>query len=381
MLEISIILPCLDEAETLAICIQKASLFLAKNQVNGEIIVADNGSVDGSQAIAIKHGAVVVDVIEKGYGNAVNAGFRAAKGKYLIMGDADDSYDFSSLEPFLIKLREGNDLVMGNRFQGGIEKGAMPFLHYYLGNPVLSFIGRLFFKTSIGDFHCGLRGMSKSAWEQMDLRTTGMEFASEIVVKASLHNMQITEVPTTLSVDGRSRKPHLRTWPDGWRHLRFLLLYSPRWLFFYPSLTLFFLSLGIFLLLLSGPITVSAVTFDVHTLLYSAFGILISFQSILFFLFAKIYSYTSGLLPPNKKSNSFFNSFSLERGLIIGGLLVLTGIALTIYNLATWKEVSFGDLDPHTMLRLTIPAVLTLSLGFQFIFSSFMMSFLKLVKK
>ena len=255
-LELSIVMPCLNEAETLAICINKANTFLTKNKVIGEIVIADNGSTDGSQLIASNLGVRVINVNEKGYGNALKGGFEAAHGKYIIMADADDSYDFESLLPFLLQLREGNDLVMGNRFKGGIQKGAMPFLHKYLGNPVLSFLGRLFFKINIGDFHCGLRGFSKEAYNKMNLKTTGMEFASEMIVKSKLNGLKITEVPTTLKPDGRTRKPHLKTWSDGWRHLRFLLLYSPNWLFLYPSVLMVCFGFVSSILLLLKPITI-----------------------------------------------------------------------------------------------------------------------------
>src|SRR6266487_2781972 len=279
-IEFSIVMPCLKEAETLATCIQKAKRSLEENNVEGEIIIADNGSTDGSQEIAEQHGARVIDVQARGYGSALMGGIAAARGKYIIMGDADDSYDFSTLEPFVEKLRAGYDLVMGNRFKGGVKAGAMPALHRYLGNPVLTAIGRVFFHSPCGDFHCGLRGFAKDAVLRLDLRTTGMEFASEMIVKATLHKLQITEVPTTLSPDGRSRPPHLRSWRDGWRHLRFLLLYSPRWLFFYPGALLMAAGIALCGWLLPGPRHVSSVTLDVHTLLYAAAAIVIGFQAV-----------------------------------------------------------------------------------------------------
>ena len=293
--ELSVVMPCLNEAETLAICIQKAQRFFKENGVEGEVVIADNGSDDGSQQIAVDNGARVIPVAEKGYGNALKGGIAAAEGTYVIMGDADDSYDFLNLTPYLEKLREGYDLVMGNRFKGGIKKGAMPFLHRYLGNPVLSFIGRLFFKSKIGDFHCGLRGFSKEAFYEMELKTSGMEFASEMIVKASLADMKIAEVPTVLSPDGRTRPPHLNTWRDGWRHLRFLLLYSPKWLFLIPSVLLMLFGAGVSLRLLFGSIQIGATRFDVHTLLFSSALFLIGFQLLLFYGLTKIYTVENGL--------------------------------------------------------------------------------------
>jgi glycosyltransferase involved in cell wall biosynthesis len=319
--ELSIVTPCLNEAETLEICIKKAQAALREHGIVGEIVVADNGSTDGSQAIGTRMGARVVHVGVKGYGNAVLGGISIARGKFIIMGDADDSYDFTAIQPFIDKLREGYDLVMGNRFRGGIQPGAMPLLHRYLGNPLLSGIGRLFFSSACGDFHCGLRGFRKDAILKMDLRTTGMEFASELVVKATLFNMRISEVPVTLSPDGRSRPPHLRSWRDGWRHLRFLLLYSPRWLFLYPGILLMFLGLAIGLWLLPAPRTIGSVTFDVHTLLYSAAAIFIGFQSIIFALFAKVFAIRERLVPSDPQLDKLFRLFNLEKGLFVGGLL------------------------------------------------------------
>lgn len=281
-MEISIVMPCLNEAETLEICITKALNFLKKNNILGEVIIADNGSTDGSLKIAEKLGAKVVHAKIKGYGAALQAGVKNAEGKYVIIGDSDDSYDFSNLMPFIEKLREGNDLVMGNRFKGGIAKAAMPFLHRYVGNPVLSFIGRLFFKTEIRDFHCGLRAFSKEAYKKMDLKTTGMEFASEMVVKASLKKMRIQEVPTTLSPDGRTRPPHLRTFRDGWRHLRFLLIFSPKWLFLIPGISLLIVSLIGSGIILMGAIQISNVVLDIHTLIVLSFVFLVGIQFIFF---------------------------------------------------------------------------------------------------
>src|SRR5689334_11859558 len=380
-LELSVLMPCLNEAETLATCIRKAQTWMARHQVAGEIIIADNGSTDGSQRIARVMGARVVDVPEKGYGAALRAGIEAAAGKYVIMGDADDSYNFANLGPFLSKLRNGYDLVMGNRFAGGIEPGAMPPLHKYLGNPVLTGIGRLLFRSPCRDFHCGLRGFSKEAALKMDLRTPGMEFASEMVVKATLNKLRIIEVPTTLSPDGRSREPHLRSWRDGWRHLRFLLLYSPRWLFFYPGALLMLVGLAVGLWLLPGPRAVGGVTFDVHTLLYAAAAVLVGFQAVNFAVFTKIFGVTSGLLPRDAKLERAFKYVTLESGLVTGVVLFLTGLALSIFAVSDWGAHSFGALDPTKILRLVIPAVSAMMLGSEIVLSSFFLSVLGLTKR
>jgi glycosyltransferase involved in cell wall biosynthesis len=379
--ELSIVMPCLNEAETLAGCIEKAQGSLHDLRITGEIVVADNGSTDGSQEIAERMGARLFSVAEKGYGSALMGGITAARGQYIIMGDADDSYDFSSLEPFVKKLREGYDLVMGNRFRGGIKPGAMPKLHRYLGNPVLTTIGRLFFHSPSGDFHCGLRGFSKVAVMQLDLRTTGMEFASEMVVKATLHQMRIAEVPTTLSPAGRSRAPHLRSWRDGWRHLRFLMLYSPRWLFLYPGVLLMLLGLAAGAWLLSGPRMVGAVTLDVHTLLYAALAVIIGFQAIVFAIFTKVFAISEGLLPEDPRLNRVMEYITLEIGLIVGGLLVLVGLAGSIYAVSYWDARSFGPLNPSSTLRVVIPAVTALTLGCQILLSSFFLSILGLRRR
>ncbi|MAY52249.1 MAG: dolichol-P-glucose synthetase [Flavobacteriaceae bacterium] len=376
--ELSVVMPCLNEAETLAICIKKAQGFFEREQVNGEVVIADNGSTDGSQEIARNLNARVVDVAEKGYGNALIGGITAANGTYVMMGDADDSYDFSNMMPYLLKLREGYDLVMGNRFKGGIEKGAMPFLHKYLGNPVLSFIGRLFFISKIGDFHCGLRGFSKEAFTRMELKTTGMEFASEMIVKASLKDMKIAEVPTTLSPDGRSRPPHLNTWRDGWRHLRFLVLYSPKWLFYYPGLILFFLGLIASAILVYNPVTIGSVTFDVHTLLFTAVSLLIGFQFIVFYGLTKVFTVENGLLPKSKNYDRQFQFINLEKGLIVGAVLIIVGVVLSILAYNYWHDLNFGDITNSNTLRIVIPAVTTMLLGVQVILFSLFFSILGL---
>ncbi len=369
-IEVSIIMPCLNEAETLETCIKKAQCFITENDLAGEVIIADNGSDDGSQEIARRLNARVVNIPTKGYGSALKGGIEAAKGKYIIMGDADDSYDFSNLNPFVRKLRNGYDLVMGNRFRGGIESGAMPFLHRYLGNPVLTGIGKLLFGSPCDDFHCGLRGFRKDAITNLDLQTTGMEFASEMVVKATLYKMQITEVPTTLSPDGRSRPPHLNTWRDGWRHLRFLLMYSPRWLFFYPGIFLILGGLLATLSLLPSP--------KVHSLLYSSTAMTIGFQIVMFALFTKVFGIGEGLLPEDRRLNRLLKYFNLETGLIAGCALFLMGTAASIYAFGIWGENNFGSLNPTQTMPIIIPGVTCLALGIQTIFSSFFLSILGL---
>lgn len=375
--EISIVMPCLNEAETLGICINKAQLYLQQHNIAGEIIIADNGSTDGSQDIAEQMGARLVHVEAKGYGSALLGGISAAYGQYIIMSDADDSYDLSNLTLFIKKLREGYDLVMGNRFKGGIKPGAMPPLHKYIGNPILTWIGRLFFPSPCGDFHCGLRGFKKDAIEKLNLRTTGMEFASEMVVKASLHKMRITEVPTTLCPDGRSRPPHLRSWRDGWRHLRFLLLYSPRWLFLYPGALLMLIGLIIGLWLLPGP----KVIFDINTLLFAATAVIVGFQAITFGVFTKVFAISEGLLPEDFRLKRFVRYINLEVGLMVGITILLAGVVGSIYAFGIWENKLFGPLDPSQTMRIVIPSVTCLALGFQIILSSFFLSVLMLKRR
>jgi glycosyltransferase involved in cell wall biosynthesis len=379
-LELTILMPCLNEELTLGICIKKAKKSLDENNIRGEIVIGDNGSTDGSIEIAEALGARVIRIPEKGYGSALIGGINAAKGKYVIMGDSDDSYDFSRIMLHVEKLREGNDLVMGNRFKGGIEKGAMPFLHRYLGNPVLTFVGRLFFNTSIRDFHCGLRGFNRERMASVNLECPGMEFASEMVVKSLLNDFKITEVPTTLSKDGRDRPPHLNTWTDGWRHLRFLLLYSPAWLFLYPGILLFLFGIVLTGLLLLQPLQVLGIELDIHTLAYSATSVFIGFQLMFFFAFSRIFASMNGLLPPNKFYNYYKNKFSLEKGLILGGLFILIGIALVITAWLSWQSVDYGDLKPRETLRIVIPSIFFLIGGIQIAQSSFLISILELKK-
>lgn len=374
--ELSIVMPCLNEAETLAVCIDKARDFLSSHNVVGEVVIADNGSTDGSQAIAREHGARVVNVSEKGYGSALMGGVKAAQGRYVIMGDADDSYDFSSLKVFVDKLREGYELVMGNRFRGGIKPGAMPPLHRYLGNPVLSGIGRLFFRSPIGDFHCGLRGFNKSSIERLDLQTTGMEFASEMVVKATLHKLRIAEVPTTLSPDGRSRPPHLRSWRDGWRHLRFLLMYSPKWLFMYPGIILLLLGFTVMFGLIPGPRTINGVTFDIHTMLYGSMAIILGLQTVAFALFSKVFAISHRLIPDDDRITEIMRAITLERGLISGIVLSLVGLLGSLYAFVYWGNTSFGPLVPGSMMRITIPSLTSIVVGIQIILASFFLSIL-----
>jgi glycosyltransferase involved in cell wall biosynthesis len=369
-------MPCLNERATVGVCVKKALAAMERHGIRGEVIVADNGSTDGSREIAAESGARVIPIEARGYGSALRGGIAAALGEFVLMGDADDSYDFDHLDTFVGKLREGYDLVMGNRFQGGILPGAMPPLHRYLGNPVLTGLGRLFFKSPVGDFHCGLRAFRKDAIERLGLRTLGMEFASEMVVKATAFGLRITEIPTTLSPDGRDRAPHLRTWRDGWRHLRFLLLYSPRWLFLYPGFALFVLGCVSSALLLPGPVVMGNVKFDVGTLLFAAMAILIGFQSIVFATFTKVFAISEGLLPQDVRLSRMFQYVTLETGLVLGTILILAGTGAWVFGLEYWRSHQFGVLDPEKSLRIVIPGVVFSTLGFQVILSSFFLSVL-----
>lgn len=380
-LELTVVMPCLNEAETLAVCVDKAMAALRDNNIAGEVVVADNGSTDGSQQIATAHGARVVNVPIRGYGAALNAGILAAQGKYVLMADADDSYNFAHIPRFLEKLRNGADLVMGNRFAGGIGPGAMPPLHKYLGNPVLSWMGRTLFHTPVGDFHCGIRAFSKSAYESLALRTTGMEFASEMVVKASLQKQNIVEVPTTLQKDGRSRPPHLKTWRDGWRHFRFLLLYSPRWLFLFPGLTLMLGGFGLMAWLMPAERPLGHVNLGVDTLAYAAAAVLLGFQLVFFGVAAKVFAITEGLLPEDESFDRWFQYITLETGLIAGVLLLLVGIGIAVSSVVGWAHTGYGPLPPVEMMRRTLPAMLCLMLGTQVCFGSFFLSLLGLRRR
>ena len=379
-LELTILMPCLNEAETLATCIQKALGYLARSGVSGEVLIADNGSTDGSQEIARGLGARVIDVPEKGYGAALIAGIAGARGRFVIMGDSDDSYDFSALDPFIAKLRDGYDLVMGNRFKGGIAPGAMPPLHRYLGNPVLSTIGRVFFGGPIRDFHCGLRGFSRAAIAALDLRAPGMEFASEMVVKATMRGLRITEVPTTLSPDGRSRPPHLRSWRDGWRHLRFLLIFCPRWLFFYPGAVLFALGVLAMAALLAGPVRLGGITLDVHSLLYASGAVVMGFQAVQFWVFARLYGGVTGLLPEPQRLTRALSRFGLEAALVVAGGLLLLGLGLGFVALAQWGTQDFGALSGGKVMRLAIASVTAMLLGLQLAFGAFFLALLGMMR-
>jgi hypothetical protein len=372
--ELTILMPCLNEARTLPACIGKAQAFLRAHGVRGEVLIADNGSSDGSATLARALGARVVDVPARGYGAALIAGIAAARGRYVIMGDADDSYDFSALEPFVEALRKGAELVMGNRFGGGIAPGAMPALHRYLGNPVLSFIGRLFFQVPVRDFHCGLRGFDRLAVGRLGLRCEGMEFASEMVVKAAMRGLNIVEVPTTLSPDGRDRPPHLRSWRDGWRHLRFLLLFSPRWLFLYPGLALSGLGVLFLALLAPGPLAVGGVSLDVHTMLYAAGSTLVGVQVLSFALCAMAYGVQLGILPEPPRFAALRRQVSLEAGLIAGGLLVALGLGLSVHSVMQWGQAHFGAFDPRVGMRTVIPSLTVLLVGLQVVFASMLLA-------
>jgi glycosyltransferase involved in cell wall biosynthesis len=377
-LEVTVVLPCLNEARTLAGCIREARTALDAAGIAGEVVVADNGSTDGSQACAEQHGARVVPVREKGYGHALRGGIAAARGRFILMGDADGSYDFSHLPRFVTALRAGHDLVMGNRFRGGIQPGAMPWKNRWLGNPVLSFIGRLFFSTDLGDFHCGLRGFSAAACRRMNLRTTGMEFASEMVIKAVILGLKVTEVPTTLRPDGRGRPPHLRPWRDGWRHLSFMLLFSPRWLFFYPGLLLMLGGTLLGAAVLPGPFALGRVQLDVHTLLFAAGGILIGFQAVSFAALSKFFTIRAGLRPAEAPFEAWLGKFTLEAGIILGGGLIMAGVLLWFGAIWFWREQGFGSLQPAQTLRWLIPGSLCLALGCQMILTSFLLGVLRL---
>jgi glycosyltransferase involved in cell wall biosynthesis len=371
-LELTILMPCLNEAETLATCVAKAQSFLSRTGIAGEILIADNGSTDGSQDIARALGARVVDVPIRGYGAALRAGIAAASGRYIVMGDADDSYDFERLDAFLERLRAGDDLVMGNRFKGGIEPGAMPFLHRYLGNPVLSWFGRLFFGSRLGDFHCGMRGFSRQAIAQLDLRTTGMEFASEMVVRATIVRLKISEVPTRLSKDGRSRAPHLRTWRDGWRHLRFLLLYSPRWLFFYPGALLVVVGTALSSVLFFGQIRIGGIGFDIRTMLVACTCLIVGIQGICFATIARSFAESLNLLPPSPRYGRIIEAFTLERFVLGGAVISMIGVAGLIAAVVAWGESNFGSLDSSSLLQVVALSTTAITVGAQLVFTGFL---------
>ena len=376
MTELTILMPCLNEAATVGGCVAKARGFLERTGIEGEVLIADNGSNDGSRQLAERAGARVVDAPTRGYGAALAAGIAAARGRYVIMGDADDSYDFSQLDGFVARLREGHPLVMGNRFRGGIRAGAMPLLHRYLGNPVLSFVGRLLFHTRVGDFHCGLRGFDREAVRSLHLRTTGMEFASELVVKAALAGWRIAEVPTTLSPDGRGRPPHLRTWRDGWRHLRFLLLFSPRWLFLYPGLALLAAGIALTTALYFTPLHFLGAGLDIHSMLYASAAALLGMQLCLFALFARVSAQNAGLLARHAGLQQLLRTLTLERGLLLGLTVAVCGLVWSGAAFWEWREAGFGALDPRVVMRDTIPAASLMVGGMEIMLAAFLLSLL-----
>jgi glycosyltransferase involved in cell wall biosynthesis len=377
--ELSIVMPCLNEAATVADCVTQARRALEKYGISGEVIVADNGSTDGSRELAAAAGARVVPVPMRGYGSALLSGIASAQGEYVVMGDADGTYDFMAIDRFLAKLQEGNDLVMGNRFKGGVAPGAMPFLHRWLGNPVLSWLGRLFFGSDVGDFHAGLRGFRRSSMLALDLRTTGMEFASEMVVKSSLRGLRIAEVPVTLAPDKRDRPPHLRTWRDGWRHLRFLLLYSPRWLFLYPGALLMIGGTLVGLWLLPGERAIGALRLDVHTLIYAAAAVVLGYQSVIFAVFTKTFAISEGLMPEDPRLTRLYRYVTLETGILAAIALVIVGLIAAAAAVGIWGEQGFGPIaDISFTLRAVIVSSLAITLGVQTFFASFFLSVLGL---
>ncbi len=375
--EVSVVMPCLNEAETLETCIRKALDFFVRSRVSGEVVVADNGSTDGSIDIARGAGARVVHVEKKGYGNALMGGFEAAKGKYLIMGDADDSYDFQNLMPFIEKLRAGYDVVMGNRFRGGIKKGAMPWHHKYIGNPVLTGVLNLFFRSGIGDAHCGLRGISREALNDLHLRTTGMEFASEMVVKAA-YKLKMTEVPTVLSPDGRSRPPHLRSFRDGWRHLRFLMLLAPKWALMIPGGLMGLAGLVLMMLLWVGPLHMGHTVLDVHTMLLSSVLVIVGYQAVTIGFAARIFALQQEIGPPSRALRWGLEVLNLERGLIAGAVVVVAGLVLIGYVVLVWSAHGFGPLDVTRTLRPVLVGTMLVALGMQTLLMSLFYSMLGL---
>lgn len=377
--ELTILMPCLDEAETIGVCVWKAKRYLARAGIRGEVLVADNGSTDGSQTIAEGLGARVVTVSERGYGAALQGGIAAARGRYVIMGDADDSYDFSALDDFVEKLRGGADLVMGNRFAGGIEKGAMPFLHRYLGNPVLSFLGRLFFSTGARDFHCGLRGFRTDSMRELALRTTGMEFASEMVVRAALSGLAIEEVPTTLKPDGRSRPPHLKTWRDGWRHLKFLLMYNPRWLFFIPGAALAGLGMLLAMALFLGPLQITGhLSLDFNSFVAACFMLVTGIQLVTFGALSRHYAARTGMLPATPGADWLSRNISTDRLAAAAGAALLAGLLLFGSALWAWTSRGFGPLADPGIPRIVTLGLTLVVIGLQLFFSAFLLGVLEI---
>jgi glycosyltransferase involved in cell wall biosynthesis len=370
--ELTIVIPCLNEAETLGVCIEKAHRFFRAYDVRGEVIVADNGSTDGSQGIARDAGARVVAVAYRGYGAALQAGIAAAETPYVAMADGDDSYDFMGLMPFVEKLREGYDLVMGNRFLGGIGRGAMPKLHRWVGNPVLSAAGRLLYGAPVGDFHCGMRAFQRTAILDLGLSSSGMEYASEMVVKAHLEGLRITEVPTTLSPDGRSRAPHLRSFRDGWRHLKFLLLFAPKWLFLYPGLAVFLAGLASMLALLPGTVTLGDLRLGVNSLLFSGTAMLLGLQIVCFGLLAELFGSRERYWLETDRVRRIRHWLTVDRACIAGGGLFLLGLGGSAYAALLWQGQDFGDMVTDSLMRVTIPSVLACAMGLQIAFTGFL---------
>jgi hypothetical protein len=378
-MELTILMPCLNEALTVESCIRKARAYLENRNIAGEVLVADNGSTDGSQSLAVAAGARVVEIAKKGYGAALIGGIEAANGRYVIMADADDSYDFADLDGFVDRLRSGFKLVIGNRFRGNIKPGAMPLLNRYLGNPALSLIGRALFASPVGDFHCGMRGFERQAILGLQLRAPGMEFASEMVIKASLASLQITEVPTTLNLDGRRRAPHLRPWRDGWRHLRFMLLRSPQWLFLYPGLFLAALGLVGSAILTKGPVPVPGIfTLDINGLLYCSIAAMVGVQLIFFGLFAVAIARRMHLRIAHGFPEILLRAASSDGVIASGAILIFAGIVGAIYAVLQWGHSSFGALVPSDMMRITIPSVTALAIGAQVLFGGFMLGFIEI---
>jgi glycosyltransferase involved in cell wall biosynthesis len=377
-MKLTILMPCLNEAETLGTCVAKAQSWIKESGVDAEVLVADNGSTDGSQEIARSLGARVVDVPQKGYGSALYHGIEAASGQYVIMGDSDDSYDFSDLDGFVERLDEGYDLVMGNRFQGGIQPGAMPWKNRYVGNPVLTWVGRLLFRCPAKDFHCGIRGFTREAFERMDLRTTGMEFASEMVIKATVLGLRVTEVPTTLSRDGRSRPPHLRPWRDGWRHLRFMLLFSPRWLFLIPGTALFLISLVAYVALLAGTVDIGSVSFDVHTMFLAQAGLTVGFSTAALGLIVRMFASREGLLAERAMIERLRRSPILELGSLLGAGMLAAGLYVAVDLVATWGAADFGRLEYGSLLRSVSVAATLFTFGGLTVLFSLILGFLAL---
>jgi glycosyltransferase involved in cell wall biosynthesis len=377
-LELTVVMPCLNESRTVGACVEKALRAMRESGIDGEVVVADNGSSDGSQDIARKLGARVVPVTERGYGAALMGGIAAARGTYVIMGDADESYDFLEVPRFVAKLREGHDLVMGCRLPAGggtVQKDAMPFLHRWFGNPAFTALARLWFGVPLHDVHCGLRGFRREWHQALDQRCTGMEFATEMVIKASKFRSTITEIPITLRPDGRGRRPHLRTWRDGWRHLRFYLMYSPRWLFLIPGALLMLAGVAGYWVALPGR-TIGGVRFDVHTLLFASLAIICGYQAVLFAVMTKTFAIREGLMPEDPRLTRMYRWFNLESGLLTGVAGFVVGVALLAIAVWQWRAVGFGDLDYSRTMRVVIPGVMLTTLGFQTILSSFYLSIL-----